>query len=182
MTEMLIYIYDNSPLVFDPSSNSHLCLIPEFSFLSTTRSDALIVSLDFSHDVIHVQVTRVVHLHHHRRVFYPILQLLQLLFYQTTRAVSARGQNPEHGFIITNSQSGKVYLFINHLEEVELIFQRRKQGFQVHLRENPFIHILVEERKINQPFTASAICQKLFYYKFAKFRRTDCEVENETRM
>ena len=59
---------------------SYLGLVPGFSFFAAAGCDVLVLSLNISHDLIHVQGTGVVHLDHYRGPLQALLQLTQLLF------------------------------------------------------------------------------------------------------
>lgn len=59
----------------------YLVLVPAFGFFATAGCNFLILSLNLRHDLVHVQATGVVHLHHHRGLLQTILQLTQLLFF-----------------------------------------------------------------------------------------------------
>lgn len=57
----------------------YLGLVPGFGLFTAPGCDILVLSLDFGHDMIHVEVSWVVHLHDDGRVFNACLQLTQFL-------------------------------------------------------------------------------------------------------
>lgn len=58
---------------------SHLRLVPCLCLSAGTVGNVFILSLDFSHNGIHVQVTAVVHLHNDRSVLNLALEFTQFL-------------------------------------------------------------------------------------------------------
>lgn len=61
---------------------THLLFVPVLSLSLAAGSNILILSTDFSHNRVHIQVTAVVHLHDDRGVLDLALQLTELLWTQ----------------------------------------------------------------------------------------------------